>query len=80
MGLKNSLIGVSGFFGLVNVALGHAGHGHPEIQSGVLHYVVNPSHFAPGLAVCAIIAVSGLFLAARRSHSRARVLSPTGRK
>ena len=80
MGLKNSLIGVSGFFGLVNVALGHPGHGPADIQSGVLHYVVNPSHFAPGLVVCAVIAVSGLVLNARRRRSTARVLSPTGRK
>lgn len=80
MGRKNSLIGVSGFFGLVNVALGHAGHGHPEIQSGVLHYVLNPSHFAPGLATCAVLAVGGMFLASRRRHNSARVLSSTGRK
>jgi len=32
---------------LVSSVSAHEGHGHPEHQSGVLHYAVNPSHAIP---------------------------------
>ena len=53
---------------LASTAFGHEGHGHPEHQQGVRHYVVNPSHALP-IALSAAV-VSGIGILIRRSQSK----------
>ena len=48
----------------------HEGHGHPDAQDGVLHYVVNPSHAVPAL-VTAALALSLGWMLFRRFARRA---------
>lgn len=38
-----------------SIAVAHEGHGHPEHQDGVMHYLVNPSHFLPGIIILTAI-------------------------
>ncbi|MFN9717563.1 MAG: hypothetical protein ACK58L_02650 [Planctomycetota bacterium] len=40
----------------------HEGHGHPDHETGVSHYVVNPSHALPIMIGAALIVFGAMFL------------------
>ena len=63
MGLKHTVIRFSAFVSLAGTLFGHEGHGHPATQSGLLHYIVNPSHCVP--MACVLIATACLVQACR---------------
>ena len=52
---------------LPSMAVAHPGHGRPEVEHSVLHYVVSPTHFLPP-----IIAVGLLVLIVRWRNSLKR--------
>jgi hypothetical protein len=57
----------------------HEGHGHPEHQSGLLHYLVNPAHSLPVMAAVACLAagVTGWrWLRRRNAQQMAEVVAP----
>ncbi|MFM7059045.1 MAG: hypothetical protein ACKO2P_19215 [Planctomycetota bacterium] len=45
----------------------HEGHGAPDAQHGLLHYVVNPSHAVPALVITAITVLLVARLRRRRT-------------
>jgi hypothetical protein len=47
---------------LSSAVIAHEGHGHPEHQQGVSHYLVNPSHALPILLSVAAIAGIGFLI------------------
>ncbi len=50
-----------------SASLAHEGHGHPDHQNGVMHYVVNPSHATSIVfTVAAVIAIGYLIRRVRR--------------
>ena len=53
---------------------GHEGHGHPEHQDGIYHYVINPSHAVPTVCVIAVSLITiwaiRIFLRAQSSDNR----------
>ena len=55
---------------MISSASAHEGHGHPDHQTGIMHYVVNPSHAIQGLLIC-IVALTVAFLIRQvyQSHS-----------
>jgi hypothetical protein len=60
----------------------HEGHGHPEHQNGLLHYLLNPAHSLPVLATVACLAagVSGWrWLRCRNARQMARAAAPRNR-
>lgn len=44
---------------MMSPALAHEGHGDPHHATGVMHYVVNPSH-AAGVVIAAIALATGI--------------------
>lgn len=47
----------------------HEGHGHPEHQTGILHYVVNPSHAIPAVLLgIAVLTAAFFILKSRKSR------------
>jgi hypothetical protein len=53
---------------LASTSFAHEGHGHPDHQSGVTHYIVNPSHAIPVLlTVAAAITIGILIRRTRRA-------------
>lgn len=49
--------------------LAHEGHGHPDHQDGVSHYVVNPSHALP-IMIGAVVLIAGCVMLVRALRSR----------
>lgn len=47
------LTGALAILVLMPSVFAHEGHGHPEHQQGIVHYVVNPSHLLPIAFGCA---------------------------
>jgi hydrogenase/urease accessory protein HupE len=57
-------------FTMISSVSAHEGHGNPEHQSGVMHYVVNPSHAIPVVLVCLVALMVVWFIRrVRRSDS-----------
>lgn len=57
-------------FSAASVTIAHEGHGHPEMQTGLMHYVSSPVHLVPVLLAAAVISCAAAYGFRRVRSSR----------
>lgn len=58
------------FYCIPKSALAHPGHGHKEWEYSLIHFLVEPVHWAVGVALTACIAVTIVYYTQRKLKAK----------